>query len=116
MHPHRHRSAWGSVLVLLSLGCASTAAAEAWQGYERLSREQLATRLSEARDAAPVLTAKNFSEQDLSGVDFRAANLSASVFNGAKLDRANFDRCNLTVSFLEGAKLSNASFKGATLF
>ena len=109
-------SAWGAGVACLQLVSAVAAAADDWPGYERLSREQLVSRLSESKEAAPALTAKNLSEQNLAGVDFRGANLSASVFNRAQLEGAKFDRCNLTVSFLEGATLPNASFKGAMMF
>src|SRR5687767_3555656 len=116
MHPARCRSVRASGWILLGVLSCTAVLAEEWAGYEKLSREQLVTRISEARDAPAALTSKNLSEQDLSGVDFRGANLSASVLNRAQLTGAKLDKCNLTVSFLEGAKLSKASLTNAMLF
>jgi uncharacterized protein YjbI with pentapeptide repeats len=105
----------GRAALLWSLLFATAVAAETRPGYERLSREQLVSALAAAPVGAP-FTAKDLSDQDLSGLDFRGANLSASVFNGSQLSGAKLDSCNLTVSFFEGAKLPKASLAGAMMF
>src|SRR5688572_285053 len=94
----------------------ATALAEGWPGYERLTREQLLARLTQAGTDPPSLAGKNFSGLALSGIDFRRANLSASVFNRATLTGAPLDGCNLTLSFLEAANPAKASLTQATLF
>lgn len=97
--------------------CPGASAAEDWQGYERLSREQLVAAVANSSPRAPAdLTAKNFSGLDLSRVDFKGANLRASVFNHAILHGAILAGCNLTISFGEGADFRDANLRGAQMF
>ena len=76
---------------------------------ERMTATSLKAALAQARGPTPPdLSDKNLANLDLENVDFRGANLSASVLNGAKLAHARLDRTNLTVGFLEGADLTGA--------
>jgi uncharacterized protein YjbI with pentapeptide repeats len=89
----------------------------AWEGYERMTRDSLLSKLSATANGTMIdLKAKNLSDLDLHGVDFEGANLSSSVFNGANLRGAKLDDTNLTVAFFEGADLTKASFRNAVLF
>ena len=57
--------------------------------YERMTADSLRAALSQAHgNVRPQLTARNLANLNFAGIDFRGANLSASVFNGAKLDHA----------------------------
>jgi len=106
-----------SLAALALIALTASALGADWEGYQRLSRDELLATLAGSRQGSrPQIYAKNLSNVDLSGVDFRGANLSASVFNGAKLMRARLDDCNLTVSFLERADLTGATLRNATLF
>ncbi len=88
-----------------------------WPGYEKLTREQVVAALAEGSASAPTdFYSKNLSGLDLSGVDFRGANLTAAVLNRSNLTSANLSRCNLTVSFAEDANLTNANLQGAMMF
>jgi uncharacterized protein YjbI with pentapeptide repeats len=107
---------WYPALMMLQV-LHAVASAQGVHADQPLSRDQLLAALAATPSGtAPALSAKNLSNQDLSGIDFRRANLSASVLNGARLTGATLDGCNLTVSFFEGATLSKASLQGATLF
>ena len=88
-----------------------------WPGYEKLTREQVVAALAEASASTPAdFYSKNLSGLDLSGIDFKGANLTAAVLNRSNLTGANLSRCNLTVSFAEGANLTNADLRGAMMF
>src|SRR5207302_8086791 len=88
-----------------------------WPGYEKLTREQVVAALAEASASAPAdFYSKNLSGLDLSGIDFKGANLTAAVLNRSNLTSANLSRCNLTVSFAEGTNLTNANLRGAMMF
>src|SRR5436190_1441548 len=91
--------------------------AAAGPGYENLTREQVIAALGKASASAPAdFYSKNLSGLDLSGIDFKGANLTAAVLNRSNLTGANLSRCNLTVSFAEGANLTNADLRGAMMF
>jgi quinoprotein dehydrogenase-associated probable ABC transporter substrate-binding protein len=88
-----------------------------WPGYQKLTREQVLAALAKAPASAPAdFYSRNLSELDLSGIDFKGANLAAAVLNRSNLTGANLSRCNLTVSFAEGANLTNANLQGAMMF
>jgi quinoprotein dehydrogenase-associated probable ABC transporter substrate-binding protein len=96
---------------------AAPSGAADWTGYEKLTREQVVAALDAASDSVPAsFYAMNLSGLDLSGIDFKRANLAAAVLNGADLSGANLSRCNLTVSFAEGANLARADLRGAVMF
>src|SRR5204863_7902605 len=87
-----------------------------WPGYEKLTREQVVAALARATASAPSdFYSKNLSGLDLSGIDFKGANLAAAVLNRSNLASANLSRCNLTVSFAEGTNLTNANLQGAMM-
>src|SRR5256886_8877023 len=93
----------------------SPGAAE-WPGYEKLTREQVVAALAEASASTPAdFYSKNLSGLDLSGIDFKGANLTAAVLNRSNLTGANLSRCNLTVSFAERSELTNADLRGAMM-
>src|SRR5512143_128149 len=114
----RHPVAFASLLVVvlaLVMRYAAEAGADEWAGYEKLTRDQVTSALGSG--SAPAnLYAKNLSNLDLSGVDFKGANLSAAVLNGSNLSKAILAGCNLTVSFLAHANLSAADLRRAVLF
>src|SRR5712691_6325055 len=106
------RLAIAAVLLLPQLPSAAD-----WPGYEKLTREQVVAALAEASASAPAdFYSKNLSGLDLSGIDFKGANLTAAVLNRSNLTGANLSRCNLTVSFAEGTNLTNADLRGAMMF
>src|SRR6267143_515108 len=103
------RLAIAAVLLLPQLPGAAD-----WPGYEKLTREQVVAALAKASASAPAdFYSRNLSGLDLSGIDFKGANLTAAVLNRSNLTGANLSRCNLTVSFAEGANLTNADLRGA---
>jgi mxaJ protein len=88
-----------------------------WPGYEKLTREQVIAALARATASAPAdFYSRNLSGLDLSGIDFKGANLTAAVLNRSNLTGANLSRCNLTVSFAEGTNLTEANLQGAMMF
>ena len=104
-------------IVLLAIGLIGplallrSAAAEDWPDYEKLTRQQVIVAVRSAGTQKPVLYAKNLTGVHLSGIDFRGANLGASVFNHADLRGANLSRCDLTISFAEGANLERVDLR-----
>lgn len=105
------------VVACVILSCWAAGALAAWEGYERLTRESLISKLAAgSRTAILDLKAKNLSGLDLHGIDFKGANLSSTIFNDANLHEAKLDNSNLTVAFFEGADLTKASFRNAVLF
>jgi hypothetical protein len=121
VHPDPSRKDAPNRMLQLAIGMllASMAATSfaAWEGYERLTRDTLMTALSApAGSSRRDLRAKNLSDLDLHGIDFKGADLSSSVFNGANLQGAKLDNTNLTVAFFEHADLSKSSFRNAVLF
>ena len=105
-----------ALAVLMAPVAAHQAAAADWPDHERLTRDQVVAALAAAPGAPVSFYAKNLSDLDLSGIDFKGANLSAAVLNGSNLTGANLSRSNLTVSFAEGANLTNANLRGAMMF
>lgn len=104
----------GGVRMLFS---APAHAAEPGEGYDRLSREAVIAALDRATRTHPAeFYAKDLTGTDLSGLDFKRANLTASVFNRANLTNANLSGCNLTVAFAEEANFSGADLRGAIMF
>ena len=107
-----------SALALAALVVSTSAeGADEWAGYERLTPAEVVARVANSTASAPAdLSNKNLSGADLAHIDFKAANLSASVFNGSNLRGANLSRCNLTVSFGEHADFREANLRGAEMF
>ena len=104
----------GRLAIAAALLLPQSPGAAEWPGYEKLTREQVVAALAAASASAPAdFYSKNLSGLDLSGIDFKGANLTAAVLNRSNLTGANLSRCNLTVSFAEGANLTNADLRGA---
>ena len=61
------------------------------------------------------VTATNYNNQDLGGVDFSGQDLTDSSFAKSALRRANFSNANLIGVSLYGAILENANLEGANL-
>src|SRR6266480_4533574 len=107
----------GRLAIAAALLLPQSPGAAEWPGYEKLTREQVVAALAAASASAPAdFYSKNLSGLDLSGIDFKGANLTAAVLNRSNLTGANLSRCNLTVSFAEGANLTNADLRGAMMF
>src|SRR5437588_13128873 len=88
-----------------------------WPGHAKLTREQVLAALADASASTPAdFYSKNLSGLDLSGIDFKGANLTAAVLNRSDLTSANLSRCNLTVSFAEGTNLTNANLRDEQKF
>jgi uncharacterized protein YjbI with pentapeptide repeats len=103
-----------AILAFLTALHCTAGAADDWAGYERLDREKVVEAL--AGTAPADFYAKNLSGLDLSAIDFKGANLAASVLNGSRLQYANLANCKLSVSFGEGADFSHADLSGAMMF
>ena len=88
-----------AIASLVLIAVASFGQSLQWDGYERLTREQVLQIVSHS-SAPPDLYAKNLSGLNLAGVDFNGANLSAAVLNDANLIGARLDGCKLNVAFL----------------
>src|SRR5438046_5310075 len=107
----------GRVVIAAVFLLPQVVGAAEWPGYEKLTREQVVAALARATASAPSdFYSKNLSGLDLSGIDFKGANLAAAVLNRSNLASANLSRCNLTVSFAEGTNLTNATLQGAMMF
>lgn len=106
----------GAGAILLSRA-AAPADADDWPGYEKLTREAVLELLSRASASAPAsFYSKNLSRLDLSGIDFKGANLAAAVMNDSRLANADLSRCNLTVSFAQRADFTGARLREAMMF
>lgn len=59
------------------------------------------------------LVGKNFSNQNLAGMDFSNADLAGVSFNGANLTGANFSNATFVKSDFRGANVTGADFSNA---
>src|SRR5436190_22325842 len=107
----------GRLAIAAALLLPQSPGAAEWPGYEKLTREQVVAALAAASASAPAdFYSKNLSGLDLSGIDFKGANLTARLLNRSNLMLPNLSRCNLTVTFANGANLTNEDLQRAMMF